>query len=139
VAEQTETCVCGKTRDGHYFGSPDSSTAWCYNVYDDKRSFTPAPAPASTTPPAAQGESQIPDWLRRDYKNALLDCTELKLRLRAAEARVSELEGALRWALGEGDEFRLRGPGEGAFWWRKELGERAALSRPAQNGEDTQK
>jgi hypothetical protein len=129
MAEQTETCVCGKTRDGHYFGSPDSSTAWCYNVYDDKRSFTPAPAPASTTPPL---EKDLERFLRRalcDYDN----------KLTAAEARVSELEGALRWALGEGDEFRLRGPGEGAFWWRKELGERAALSRPAQNGEDTQK
>lgn len=42
--------------------------------------------------------------------------------------RVAVLEAAIRWACGEGDsDFRQRKDGEGAYWWRKELRQRAAL------------
>lgn len=41
--------------------------------------------------------------------------------------RIAQLEGAIRWANGEVDEFRERKPGEGAYWWRKELMRRARL------------
>ena len=37
---------------------------------------------------------------------------------------------ALLWALGEAGTFRFRGTGEGAYWWRKELGTRAGLATP---------
>lgn len=43
--------------------------------------------------------------------------------LRAENERLRE---AISWALGETD-FRPRKEGEGAYWWRKELRERAAL------------
>jgi hypothetical protein len=35
------------------------------------------------------------------------------------------LTNAIRWALGEGDDFRPRVVGEGAYWWRNELRARA--------------
>lgn len=38
------------------------------------------------------------------------------------------LELAIRWALGEMDDFPAREDGQGAYWWRKELRERAGLS-----------
>ena len=42
-------------------------------------------------------------------------------------ARIAELEGAVVWALGYTD-FRERREGEGAYWWRKELRERAGMN-----------
>lgn len=36
-------------------------------------------------------------------------------------------EEAIRWALGERGEFRVRDEGEPAFWWRSELRRRAAI------------
>lgn len=44
-----------------------------------------------------------------------------------ATARAERYEQAIRWALGEVDDFRPRQDGEGAYWWRKELRRRAAL------------
>lgn len=38
-----------------------------------------------------------------------------------------QLLKAIRWALGEDDEFRMREEGEGLFWWRKELRRRAGF------------
>jgi hypothetical protein len=35
--------------------------------------------------------------------------------------------GALVWALGAGGEFKQREPGDGAYWWRRELCRRAGL------------
>lgn len=46
-------------------------------------------------------------------------------RLEAAEIGRDNLRSAVLWALGEGDDFPLRQDGEGAYWWRKELRERA--------------
>lgn len=50
--------------------------------------------------------------------------------IRSQSEREQRLEKAIRWALGELDDFPLRQPGEGAFWWRKELSKRAALEQP---------
>ena len=48
---------------------------------------------------------------------------ETGLRIAAERDR---LKAALGWALGEGDEWPERNPGEGAFYWRAELRRRAA-------------
>lgn len=59
---------------------------------------------------------------------------ELLDLLTASQARAGELEGAIRWALGEGDSdfgdnIPLAYKGRaGAFWWRTELRRRAALT-----------
>jgi hypothetical protein len=42
-------------------------------------------------------------------------------------SRVRRLEAAIRWALGESGEFPMREPGQGQYWWRKGLRERAGL------------
>jgi hypothetical protein len=42
----------------------------------------------------------------------------------AADARYRQ---ALVWALGAGDDFRLRGDTDGPYWWRRELAQRAGL------------
>jgi hypothetical protein len=47
------------------------------------------------------------------------------LAVLALLARVAALEEALRWANGEIGEWRDRQPGEGAFYWRREMMERA--------------
>lgn len=41
--------------------------------------------------------------------------------------RVGELEAAIVWALGYTD-FRARKDGEGSYYWRKELSERAGIT-----------
>jgi hypothetical protein len=41
--------------------------------------------------------------------------------------RVKQLEDAIRWALGEGDDFPPRMEGQGKYWWRTELRLRAAI------------
>jgi hypothetical protein len=50
---------------------------------------------------------------------------ERLLQLRKAHNR---MENAIRWALGETDDFPPREPGQGAFWWRTELRRRAGLT-----------
>jgi hypothetical protein len=45
----------------------------------------------------------------------------------AGTCRVCTLEAAVRWALGEGDDFPTREAGQGMYWWRTELRRRAAL------------
>jgi hypothetical protein len=47
--------------------------------------------------------------------------------LAVAREALERYESAIRWALGEGDDFPMREPGEGAYWWRNELRRRAAL------------
>lgn len=53
--------------------------------------------------------------------------------VRPLVVRCQRLEAAIRWALGEGDEFPHRIPGDGPYWWRHELRQRAALN-PKQGG-----
>lgn len=36
-------------------------------------------------------------------------------------------EKAIVWALGAGEDFPVRREGQGAYWWRMELAERAGL------------
>lgn len=50
--------------------------------------------------------------------------------------QIRVLREAIAWALGENDDFRAREPGEGAYWWRKELRERAALASTAPVAEE---
>lgn len=45
----------------------------------------------------------------------------------ALRERGDRLKEAILWALGRRDEFPPRQPGQGAYWWRRELGKRADL------------
>jgi hypothetical protein len=49
-------------------------------------------------------------------------------RAARAEARVKELEEAIFWALGCHGAWPERQEGQGKFYWRVELGDRAGLS-----------
>ena len=53
-----------------------------------------------------------------------------KAKIERAEAAACRMETAIRWALGEGDDFPAREDGQGAYWWRNELRGRAALASP---------
>jgi hypothetical protein len=44
--------------------------------------------------------------------------------------RIKQLENAIRWALGEIDDFPERHHGDGPYWWRNELRRRAAGDVP---------
>lgn len=63
-------------------------------------------------------------WSQRDTLRATL--AERDAELAAAREDTNRLGAAIRWALGETD-FRERGTGEGAYWWRKELRARAGV------------
>lgn len=61
----------------------------------------------------------------RDYEEQLKIWRE---RAEAAERDAARYRAAIEWALGgEGSDFRLRQDGEGAYWWRIELRQRAAM------------
>lgn len=45
----------------------------------------------------------------------------------ALKATVRQLKEAIYWALGERDDFPIRYPGDGAFYWRTELRKRSGL------------
>jgi hypothetical protein len=51
----------------------------------------------------------------------------LQARAEQAEAENKRLRKAILWADGQVDDFRARREGEGAYWWRRELMERAGL------------
>jgi hypothetical protein len=54
--------------------------------------------------------------------------------------QVEEMREALKWALGESGDFRTRSDGEGYYWWRKELRERAfPTSQPVTNPQEDEK
>lgn len=55
-------------------------------------------------------------------------CKETIKDARNVEAENRKLRAAIAWALGYSD-FRMREEGEGAFWWRKELQQRAGLTQ----------
>lgn len=54
---------------------------------------------------------------------------ERTAQLVAAEAALKAAREAIIWALGESGEFPLRGPNDGAYWWRKDLRKRAAIAK----------
>ena len=56
---------------------------------------------------------------------------EQKAEIERAEVAACRMQTAIRWALGEGDDFPAREDGQGAYWWRNELRERAALASSA--------
>ncbi len=59
----------------------------------------------------------------RDNKIYLDVCAREK-KLYDENAR---LRGAILWALGETEEFKVREAGDGAYWWRTELRKKSAL------------
>jgi hypothetical protein len=62
-----------------------------------------------------------PVWIDSRTITSLIDA------LHKYEARVAELEAAILWADGQGDDFPERQPGQGAYWWRRELMQRAGM------------
>lgn len=54
---------------------------------------------------------------------------QLERLLADARAQRDALEKAVRWALGEDGEFKVRSPAYGPYYWRRELRERAGLVR----------
>jgi hypothetical protein len=52
----------------------------------------------------------------------------LYVELAEANRRTEELEAAIFWACGVNGTFPPRQDGEGAYWWRTELRERAGIS-----------
>lgn len=61
-------------------------------------------------------------WLSPNYV-----CMGLAASLPPAAVEPDRLMAAITWALGVGDSFRERNYDEGAYWWRKELAERAGI------------
>lgn len=47
-----------------------------------------------------------------------------------AQQEITRLTAAIRWALGETDDFPPGKPDQGAYWWRTELRRRAGLNTP---------
>ena len=70
------------------------------------------------------------DEAMEELKHAA-DHARLRVSLRherdAALARVETLLDALNWAMGANGTFPFREEGQGAYWWRTELRERAGL------------
>jgi hypothetical protein len=77
-----------------------------------------------------EGRRHAADWTRRIAANARAALAAPPSGTARGEDAAERYEKAILWALGyEVDEhgFRPREPGEGAYWWRKELMERAAI------------
>lgn len=76
---------------------------------------------------AAEGEKE---HYRNNGHQQALRARDAEARATASEARAARLEEAIRWALGEGEDFPQRESGQGAYWWRTELRLLAALAPP---------
>jgi hypothetical protein len=61
-----------------------------------------------------------------DLRTAAEICREVEVERDNLRQRVQALTEAIEWALGQRGDFRPRGDGEGAHWWRRELRARAA-------------
>jgi hypothetical protein len=73
---------------------------------------------------------KIGDFVPDDYFFAapkVVDSKEGQNGGPAWRNRSDRYEAAILWALGEMDEFRERRKGEGAYWWRTELRNRAGI------------
>lgn len=73
------------------------------------------------TKEAALGNNVYSPWPQKMLNEAAAALTSLI-------AERDGLEAALNWALGCKKDFRQRAEGEGAYWWRKELAERAGMT-----------
>lgn len=51
----------------------------------------------------------------------------MEMNLEVALNRIRELEDAINWAAGCNGSFRMRGKGDGSYWWRQELTNRAGM------------
>ncbi len=78
---------------------------------------------AIALPAAREALERVEDLLQQDIHGLCVEANDYV----AVEARCARLEAALRWALGEGEDFPPRGPDAGGYWWRSELRRRAAL------------
>ena len=65
-------------------------------------------------------------------------CREKDAAIATLNERICEMEAAIRWALGEGDSDFGNNVPDGAprYWWRTELGKRAALDQSARAGRE---
>jgi len=77
-----------------------------------------------------------PEWaveLETNANDLRMCADEAEAVLAAAQKEIERLREAISWALGypprEGESFRERRKGEGAYWWRSELRARAALAQ----------
>lgn len=52
---------------------------------------------------------------------------EILKQIEEQQATIRQLKEAIYWALGERDDFPIRYPGDGAFYWRTELRKRSGL------------
>lgn len=90
------------------------------------------PTDKQKSPQPSHAELRIPDDLKAMYDSCAVGGRHqlsgvTGWYVRELIERIARLEGAIRWANGEVDEFPERKPGEGAYWWRKELTRRARL------------
>lgn len=93
---------------------------------------TPSDMKQTATPltDAAAYTAMVPESFQRSTQVEIVEAPfarKLERSNHALTARVKELEGALRWALGEEGEFPFRAEVQGAYWWRTELRRRALL------------
>lgn len=64
--------------------------------------------------------------LRLEVNDRIADDIAAKVEpVITALRQAGKMREALLWAYGMGDDFPDRQPGEGAFWWRSELADRA--------------
>lgn len=70
---------------------------------------------------------ELREFISRDASSSgerwMSGWAEIRRRLE----RLEKCEAAIRWALGEEGDFPTRQTGQGAYWWRTELRNRAAL------------
>ena len=81
-----------------------------------------------------KGKNDSPSRIIRQYweKDGTLLATadpfcERDQVVSSLSAEVFQLRNAVKWALGEGEEFSMRPPKAGAYWWRTELRRRAGM------------
>lgn len=68
---------------------------------------------------------------REEFRRHMEDWNAMREERDRLARLVEGLTNAIRWALGEIDDFPPRNPGQGAYWWRTELRRRTALAAAA--------
>jgi hypothetical protein len=67
------------------------------------------------------------DFFRLKLNEKTSKLSNAEMELARLQALLDEYMDAITWALGANGDFRSRNDGEGSYWWRKELQERAGL------------